>query len=295
MSHQAKQNTSYDHRGRESGLKVELLGELLRIFRPNSSSPMLTQHARRNRRPFIHPILAPDGVGEVTEDGAGSHHDWQHGLFIGLNDVNGVGFWTEKDGIDGTFHPEAIQAYVASESSVVWTVRSEWRSPQDKPMVMETQEWILEDRGTEIVLDLNWTLQGLTDLVFGQYAYGGLYLRSPFRPDSGALVVNSEGDLNLDVDGKRARWAAVEQPIPGRERLPEPICTVAILDHPDNPEHPSPWRTDHHVGLSPSRCIAGPWKLGKGESTLSRYRLLIYCGKADRERIEAAWRLFARE
>ncbi len=274
-------------------LHVERTDQQLQIFRTGMQNPVLTQHARRNKRPFIHPILAPDGVGEVTEDGAGGHHDWQHGLFIGLNDVNGVRFWMEEEGVDGTFHPQPLAKPVLAGNAVNWFVSTEWRSPDGTPMVDETQEWLFHDQGTEFVLDLSWTLRGLTDLVFGQYAYGGLYLRSPFRPDSGAQVVNSEGALNLEVDGKRARWAAVEQPVPGREQCRQPICTVAILDHPINPEHPVPWRTDRHVGLAPSRCITGAWSLGRGESTLSRYRLLIHCGKLDPERIETEWLAFA--
>jgi hypothetical protein len=231
----------------------------------------------------------------VTEDGAGGHHDWQHGLFIGLNDVNGVGFWMEEDGVDGTFHPQPLAKPVLAGNTINWLVSSEWRSPDGVPMVDETQTWLFRDERTEVILDLSWTLRGLIDLVFGQYAYGGLYLRSPFRPDSGALVLNSEGGRNLEMDGQRARWAAVEQPIPGREHCREPICMVAILDHPSNPEHPVPWRTDRHAGLAPSRCIAGTWHLGQDESTLSRYRLLISSGNLNQDRIEVEWHAFARE
>ena len=293
---QHEQNThTSNFDGRTSGLRVELFAEMLRVFRADSANPILTQHARRNRRPFIHPILAPDAVGEVTEDGTDSHHSWQHGLFIGLNDVNGVRFWMEEKGVDGTFHPKPLMAQIHDERSVAWVVNSEWRSPQGAPMVAETQGWLFRDEGTEFILDLSWTLRALVDIVFGQYAYGGLYLRSPYRPDSGARVLNSKGEINLDADGQRARWAAVEQPIPGREQCREPVCTVAILDHPSNPEHPTPWRTDRHMGVAPSRCIAGTWRLGRGESTRSRYRLLIRFGKADRERIEATWRAFAGE
>ena len=276
-------------------LHVEHTDQQLRIFRTGIKIPMLTQHARQDWRPYIHPILTPDGVGEVTEDGAGGHHDWQHGLFIGLNDVNSVRFWMEEEGVDGTFHPQPLAEPVLAGNAVSWLVSSEWRSPGGVPMVAETQEWLFRDAGTEFILDLSWTLRGLTDLVFGQYTYGGLYLRSPFRPDSGALVLNSEGARNLEMDGKRARWAVVGQPIPGRGQCRERICTVAILDHPSNPEHPVPWRTDRHVGVAPSRCIAGAWRLNRGESTLSRYRLLIRCEKLDRERIEAEWRAFAKE
>ena len=55
---------------------------------------LLVQNARADHRPFIHPIVAPDGDGILTEN-APPHHPWQHGLYVGLNDVDGVGFWTE--------------------------------------------------------------------------------------------------------------------------------------------------------------------------------------------------------
>jgi len=284
-----------DEEGQAPGLYAEVTPEQLRIFRWGMTIPLLVQHARPDQRPFIHPILAPDGVGEVTEDGAGGHHDWQHGLFIGLNEVNGVRFWKEEAGVDGAIHPQPVLVQMIDRNAVAWIVNSEWRSPHDDPMVAETQAWTLRDEGSQLILDLSWTLRGLIDLHFGQYAYGGLYLRSPFRPDSGTLVVNSEGVQNLAMDGKRARWAAVQQPIPGRENCHERICTVAILDHPNNPEHPVPWRTDRHAGLSPSRCIAGSWELRRDESTLSRYRLLIFCGKAEQDRIDAAWDAFVKE
>lgn len=210
-----------DYCGRIAGLRMLLTAELLRVYRVDSTVPLITQHVRQNRRPFIHPILAPDGVGEVTEDGADSHHPWQHGLFIGLNDVNGVRFWMEEDGVDGTFHPQPLLARIHDEHSVSWTVDTEWRSPTAMPMIAEIQKWLFRDKGEELFLDLFWRLQALTDLVCGKYEYGGLYLRSPFRPDSGARVLNSEGACNLDADGKRARWIVVEQPIPGREQCRE--------------------------------------------------------------------------
>ncbi|MBP7964990.1 MAG: PmoA family protein [Caldilineaceae bacterium] len=280
---------------RPLALRAERTDGRLQIFRPGMDLPLLIQHAGPDWRPYIHPILAPDGVGALTEDGAGMHHPWQHGLFIGLNDVNGVGFWTEEAGVDGTFHPQPLAQPKLDGQSVQWLVGSEWRSPGGIPLVEETQAWRFHDQGAEFVLDLDWTLRGLVDLVFGQYAYGGLYLRSSYRPNTGARVLNSEGQVNLDVDGQRARWAAVELPIVGRETCQETVCSIAILDHPTNPEHPVPWRTDRHVGLAPSRCIAGAWTLARGESTRSRYRLLIRCGPADRSRIDAAWGIFAGE
>lgn len=66
----------------------------LAIARSPLTTPLLVQQARPHHRPYIHPILAPDGCGVLTED-APPHHPWQHGLYVGLNDVNGVGFWMD--------------------------------------------------------------------------------------------------------------------------------------------------------------------------------------------------------
>ena len=75
-------------------LQAESAPERLAIHRPGSSAPLLVQHTPAHRRPFIHPLAAPDGQGELTED-MPAHHPWQRGLYVGLNDLDGVGFWKE--------------------------------------------------------------------------------------------------------------------------------------------------------------------------------------------------------
>ena len=281
------------------GLRADHTNERLRIFRQGLAIPILTQHAAPDQRPFIHPILAPDGVGELTENEPG-HHKWQHGLYVGLNAINGIGFWTEgrleqnKDH-DGTFHPRPLDPPRLKGSCVGWLVNAEWRSPRGEPMLNETQDWEFHDQQKELRLDLFWSVRALTDLVFGQYAYGGLFLRMPYRPALGGRAVNSEGVSNQDAEARRARWVTLEMPIPGREGCQEPFCSIAMLDHPRNPGHPVPWRVDGNLGVAPSRCITGEWRLRAGESQDCHYRLLIRCGGVEPKRIEDEWKLFAND
>ena len=49
------------------------------VFRQNLSEPILTQNARPGFRPFLHPIVAPDGKGVLTELRP-AHHKHQTGL-----------------------------------------------------------------------------------------------------------------------------------------------------------------------------------------------------------------------
>ena len=72
-----------------TALTIQATRERVDIFRPGHRNPMLVQHAKADTRAYIHPIVAPDGNGQLTED-TPSHHPWQHGLYVGLNDVNGA-------------------------------------------------------------------------------------------------------------------------------------------------------------------------------------------------------------
>ncbi|MBC8138064.1 MAG: PmoA family protein [Fibrella sp.] len=268
--------------------------ERIAIYRPGLDSALLTQCATTDHRPYIHPILAPDGVGELTENEPG-HHLWQHGLYVGLNDVNGVGFWTEgltgRKDRDGTFHPQPLLPPTATADRASWEVTSEWRTPAGEPMLTETQKWSLEDRGDFLVLDMQWHLQAQTDLRFGKSSYGGLFLRMPWREGNGNQLLTSESAISPhDAEGQRARWVAVAMPIPGRDTG---VAGIALLDHPSNPEHPAPWRVDGNYGIVPSRCIAGEWLLPEGEVSTNRYRVFAFTGEISHDTIEAEWRQFA--
>jgi hypothetical protein len=264
-------------------LRTEHSPEQIRIYREGWDAPLVVQNAFAGKRPYIHPVCAPDGAGVVTED-APPHHPWQHGLYVGLNDVNGVGFWTEKE-TDGTFHPEPLRKPVTVDGFPAWGVRTAWRDPAGKPLLTEVQNWHFEDRGDYFLLRLAWSLAADTDLRFGAYPYGGLFLRMPFRAEVGGVAENSEGQRNADAEGQRARWVAVTMPVEGRET---PV-TVAILDGPDNPEHPTPWRVDGQLGVSPSRSIAGAWTLARGEMASFAYVVVVQTGEPNRALIEEVW------
>ena len=268
----------------------------LAFYRAGEAGLLLEQRAAPDSRPYIHPLIAPDGVGVLTEN-APSHHPWQHGLYVGLNDINGVGFWTERlhrhPEHDGSFHPFSLDPPHVEATSVRWAVRSVWKSPRGEPMLTEEQRWHLAGDGATYALDLDWHLTAAIDLTFGQYAYGGLFLRMPYRREQGGTVENSEGRHGAgETESQRARWVAVNMPIEGRPAA-SLEAGVAIMDHPANPEHPVPWRVDNQFGICPSRSIAGAWHLARGETSISQYRLLVFCGPVDSQLIERSWRAYA--
>jgi len=263
----------------------------LQILRAESGALLLVQHAGPDNRPYIHPIKAPDGNGCLTENQPW-HHFWQHGLYTGLHGVNGLDFWCEGlNGLehDGTFHPKPLAAARVDGNTVSWVVETDWKSPSGVAILTEFQEWRLEDLGTTYRLDLQWSLKAHCDVRFDECAYGGLFLRLPWHPLTGATALDSEGRGRAESEGKRSRWVAVSLPLLGRDNE----AGVAILDHPNNPVHPTPWRVDGNYGISPSRCILGGWQLGKGEASLEHYRLIAFCGSINSAAIQNEWDIFS--
>lgn len=278
----------------ETKLASRHTSDSISFRREGAAEDLVVQHAPPDARPYLHPLRAPDEKGILTEDRP-SHHLWQHGLYVGLNDVNGVGFWMEGLSeycrkTDGTFHPQPLATPEVSGGTARWAVVTEYRDPAGATMMTEEQRLTLRVTADEYVLDLDWALTAATDLRFGRYDYGGLFLRMPWREDVAAATLTSEGvTAQPEAEHHRARWVAAWMNIEGRDGP----AGIAIMDHPGNPDHPVTWRVDGQYGFGPNRCVAGPWELKKGERTLSRYRILPFCGPARADAVERSYKSFA--
>jgi hypothetical protein len=262
------------------------------FFRVGEEEPFAAQCALEDHRPYIHPLRAPDRAGVLTED-APDHHPWQHGLYVGLNEVNGIGFWLEGLGReperDGSFHPEPLAKPQIEGECASWQVRCQWRGPEGDSLLDEVQDWTLRDLGEVVELDMIWRLTARVDIEFGQSKYGGLFLRMPYRDQVGGRALSSEGLSLPEIEGQPARWVAVAMPIAGR--VDE--AGVAIMDHPQNDGHPVSWRVDGQLGIAPSRCIASAWHLTQGQTAVNCYRVVAFTGAIDAADLESRWQAFA--
>lgn len=247
---------------------------------------LIAQTCRPGLRPYLHPIMAPDGRGCLTEDSP-AHHPWQHGLAVGLHGVSGSDFWFDQGEGVGRIEVQPPQA----RGDRGWRCISIWRHHQGHVLLNETQDWDVACHGGVLSLDLHWRLDATVDLSVNRCAYGGLFLRMPWRADAGSVVVDSEGRRDGACEQQPSRWVAQHLHLVGRD---DP-AGMAILDHPANRPHPCPWRVDGQRGLNPSPCIDGPWTLARGGARAWRYRILAFTGACDPARIDAAWSTFASE
>ncbi len=281
-------------------LRIHSFAEQLQVPRDGLALPLAVQNASPKHRPFLHPLLAPDGLGSATED-APEHHAWQHGLYFGLNDVNGVGFWTEglhpphRD-MDGRVYTLGHAARTADSSHVAqWSVDAAWRDQLGRDLLTDSAHFALTWLTASYHLDIRWQITAAVDVHFGRYDYGGLFLRMPVYPQTQPVLLTSEGHAHPDqAEGRRARWVALAAIPAERRSLPKASqhLAVALMDHPGNFRHPTPWRADSGYGVGPSPCIAGPWTLARGESVTLTYRALITIGRPDATTIESSYLQF---
>ena len=270
----------------------------LDAFKAGLRPPLVVQNAAPSARPYLHPMLAPDGLGCATEN-APPHHPWQHGLYFGLNKVNGVGFWTERlrpksAATDGTVNCTQLVTRLTGRSAQ-WTVTASWRGLNGEEILADSTDWTLTADVDRYWLDVSWRLTAAIDVQFGQYPYGGMFLRMPLHEEADPCLLSSEGATSHEAaEGQRAQWLAVAVALRERMALPadrQHVC-IALLDHPSNPEHPTPWRADNKFGIGPSRCVAGPWQLTAGASAVFRHRILVTIGRPNSTLIEASYKAF---
>ena len=93
-----KQKIYKDKLVKDSQLRIvqNQSAETISIFRGNETKPILTQNAKANFRPYLHPLVAPDGKGVLTEYSPG-HHKHQTGIYWGYTRVNGRDYFHHPD------------------------------------------------------------------------------------------------------------------------------------------------------------------------------------------------------
>ena len=68
------------------------VSQTIKIYRANGKDPVVTANVRRDARPYLHPIVAPDGRGMMTEYRP-PHHLHQTGIYWGFKYINNRDFF----------------------------------------------------------------------------------------------------------------------------------------------------------------------------------------------------------
>ena len=256
------------------------------VFRKGGNEPILTQVAKKDERPYIHPVIAPDGKGVLTEYRP-KHHLHQTGIYWGLKMVNGRDYFMKWQ--NDYWRQVSVKVTKENGSSVSWQTVYNLLDEKGNTTLTETATWQLQEQNNKYLLDLTWNGEAKTDITFGKFYVGGLFIRMPWHKGTAGEVTNSAGQHNSEAEGQRAIWADVGLEVEGRNDW----AHMAIFDHPDNKAFPTPWRVDNEMGIGPSRQILGDWKLKNGEIENVKYRLVVYTGKIDSVVLNGLWKEFS--
>jgi putative membrane-bound dehydrogenase-like protein len=250
----------------------------------------LTQNARPDFRPYIHPIVAPDGRGILTEYQPG-HHLHQTGLYWGFTRVNGRDYFHHPEGE----YWRRVSASILKPNATPTDLNVRWQTVYElldgagDPILRETQVWEMLEQDGAYVLSLTWSGLAYTDITIGEYEYGGMFLRMPWRRGMNGQAVNSIRQTNRRAEGQRAVWLDVGMQVEGRDDL----AHIAIYDHKNNPGFPQPWRVDGQLGVGPVRARLGDWTIDKGETATIEHRLRVYTGELDDVFLTEDWANYA--
>jgi putative membrane-bound dehydrogenase-like protein len=278
------------------------------VVRKGESEVLVTQNSKPDFRPYLHPISAPDGKGQLTEYSPG-HHKHQTGLYWGFTRVNGTGvpmdtvhkYFYQKDkfpemqksiGRDFFHHPEgeywkkvSSDVLVAEGTEVSWQTVYDMLDEAGNPMLQETQIWKMREKQGKFFLQLEWQGKAITDITIGEFDYGGLFLRMPWKEGIKGEAVNAARQRGQKADQQRSMWMDVAMQVDGRDDL----AHVAIFDHPDNVGFPQPWRVDGQLGVGPVRARMGDWQIKKGETEIIRHEVVAYTGELNDVALTELW------
>jgi hypothetical protein len=244
-------------------------------------------------KPFLAPLRSASGK-IVTrrfpmENVPGESRDHLHhrGLWFSYDDVNGVKFWEN----DPSYTKPRMGRIVVrdtqwkdSDRSGTLTANIEWRDPNGKALLLETRQMVFYSDPKLRTIDFHITLTAAEDVTFGDTKEGAFAIRlaDNFTEKRGLKIVDADGRMGMkNVWGKRSNWVDYMGEVDGEK------IGVAILDHPENPRHPTYWHARDYglFSLNPfGRNAFDPnqeeshWKLPAGQKLVFRWRVVIHPG-----------------
>jgi len=255
------------------------------VFREGEKNPIVVQNAKPDFRPYLHPIIAPDNKGVLTEYSPG-HHKHQTGLYWGFTRVNGRDYFHHPEGD----YWQRVSAVIieAKGPEVKWQTVYNQLDEKGVAILTETQNWSMRASGGKYFITLEWRGEAKTNITIGKYDYGGLFLRMPWKEGIKGEVVNAARQRNQKAEGQRAMWVDVGMRVEGRDDL----AHLAIFDHPENKDYPQHWRVDGQLGIGPARARENDWTIKRGETEVIRHQLVAYTGTLNDIELTKTWQRY---
>ncbi|MEM1295225.1 MAG: PmoA family protein [Verrucomicrobiota bacterium] len=279
-------------------------------------------------KPYFWPVIGPSGK-EMTRaypmkdvEGEKQDHPHHRSFWFGHQKLNGYDTWHEKmtleeryakkkpdelekrlKGLGSTVHT-AVKKAESEGSSAVLVVSNDYRDNAGALMMTDVRTFQFstdKETGARVVdATLEFT-GGPEGVEIGDAKDSGFNVRVAHsmcvEAKQGGTIVNSLGDRDGDAWGKRAEWCDFNGPVDGSH------VGIAILDHPSNMRHPTPWHvrgyglfTANPFGMSSvAKLEDGTFELKADDSFALRYRVLFHDGDEKAAKVAEAYAEFSAE
>lgn len=196
-------------------------------------------YSAKYKRPFMGPVLAPDGVSFTRFEPFHKEHPHQRSLFIGVGDVNGVDFWNEAEDDKGVIVFDSVAEISDGEKAVV-AVNNIWKKPDGTPVINETRKLTFSEAVNGVRVDV----QVIFTAAYGDIAFGdtkeagplGIRVNDFMRADGDGTFTNSNGGIKEEECwGKEALWCNYSAVLNGK------IYGIAAFDRNTNERFPTTW------------------------------------------------------
>jgi hypothetical protein len=255
-------------------------------------------------KPYLFPLRAASGKivtrgYPIDPNVPGETHDHPHhrGLWFTHGDVNGYDFWANEPSQNSPkkgkiLLKKIVQAKSGAKSGAI-EATFDWLAA-DTPILEEHRTMTFYDNPTMRIVDFDLALKALQKVTFGDTKEGTFAIRlaagleepqkrSPAEPKRTGKMISDQGkEGEQNVWGKKSSWVDYFGELEG-EKL-----GIAILDHPQNPRHPTYWHSRSY-GLFAANIFGehdffndktrnGSMTLEPGQPLRFRYRVIIHPG-----------------
>lgn len=282
---------------------VSIREETDRLVIELGGEPFTEYRYRNTPKPVLYPLYGPGGeqvvrdfplrAGDADESTDHPHHQ---SVWFAHGAVNGHDFW------QGAGERIVHESFLDSPPDTIRS-RNLWQDPDGETICVEERTMTFGGDAHTRRIDLSFVLSPAGEpLVFGDTKEGTMALRlAPTLQLTGDVAqghsLSSAGNRDGDCWGKRAAWVVYWGPIEGR------TVSVALLDHPKNPRHPSWWHARDY-GLFAANPFGvhdfekkppgtGDFTVPVGENLTLRYRLRIGSGEPAAAELDAELARFA--
>lgn len=251
-------------------------------------------------RPFVFPLIGPSGVslsrlGHPHDPQTHSHHN---SFWVAHHDVNGTDFWGDHAKRQGRIVHQRLEPFLDDAGEVASIVAwNHWINESNVVLLVERRQTALQllpDKEYFMVVDSEFTLpKGGKPVALGKTSFGLAAVRmakSIGVHDGGGRIRNSEGAVNeKELFWKPAKWCDYSGVIVGKT-----IEGITLMDHPMNPQHPSPYhvRDDGWMGA----CLSqnGPVMVEQAKPLHARYGIYVHRGMPEPKKLDAKWEEFTK-